>query len=114
VLNEDYVVNTVFTPAGRGSTIQIFVTGEGQTDPPGIDGRLLLSAPYTEVEAQVQVFIGGAAAEVVYKGGAPFAVAGLAQINAVVPQAAPRGDAVPLQVRIGGRNSQGNVTISIQ
>ena len=114
VLNEDNTLNTVANPAVRGSILQIFATGEGQTDPPGVDGKLLTGLPLPEIIEQVLVFIGGAVAEVVYKGGAPFAVAGLAQINARVPLAAPRGDAVPIQLRIGVRNSQGSVTVAIQ
>ena len=113
ILNEDFTLNTPFAPAGRGSVIQIYATGEGQTEPPGVDGKLT-TLPLPDTIAPVQVFIGGAVAEVLYKGGAPGLVAGLVQVNALVPLAAPRGDAVPVQLRIGGRNSQGNVTVSLQ
>ena len=60
MLNEDFTVNSPANPAARGSILQIFATGEGQTDPPGVDGKLLLAPPLPDIIAQVLVFIGGA------------------------------------------------------
>jgi uncharacterized protein (TIGR03437 family) len=51
---------------------------------------------------------------VTYAGSAPESVAGLLQVNVVIPQSAPTGAAVPLILNIGGSQSQAGVTIAIQ
>jgi len=58
------------------------------------------------------VIIGGAAAKVTYSGLAP-GFAGLYQVNALVPDAAPAGNSVDLVISIGGVQSN-TVTIAIQ
>ncbi len=41
ILNQDgLTVNSAKSPAARGSIISIYATGEGQTQPGGIDGRI--------------------------------------------------------------------------
>ena len=40
VLNQDNSVNGLSNPAPRGTMVQIFATGEGQTSPPGITGSV--------------------------------------------------------------------------
>ncbi|MCG8650160.1 MAG: hypothetical protein MI861_10015, partial [Pirellulales bacterium] len=39
-LNEDGTVNGPSNPAARGSVVAVFATGEGQTSPQGVDGRI--------------------------------------------------------------------------
>ena len=36
VLNQDNTLNLPSNPADRGSVVQIFATGEGSTEPPGV------------------------------------------------------------------------------
>lgn len=43
ILNQDSTANSASNPAGRNTIIQIFATGEGQTDPPGVDGEIASS-----------------------------------------------------------------------
>ena len=62
----------------------------------------------------VTVTIGGISAQVQYAGGAPGAVAGLTQINAVVPANAPTGPSVPVVIQIGTWQSQAGVTMAVQ
>lgn len=113
IINEDGTINGIVNPAARGSVIQIYATGGGDTDPRPQDG-ILVTEPLPIIIAPVQVFIGGAVAELLYKGETPTAVAGLDVYIVRVPAAAPQGDFVPVQVRVGGRNTQGSVTVSIQ
>jgi hypothetical protein len=39
-LNQDQSANSPANPAARGSIVVLFVTGEGQTSPPGVTGKL--------------------------------------------------------------------------
>ena len=113
VLNQDSSVNGAANPVARGSVIQIFATGEGQTSPAGQTGAVTGSAGGAPI-LHVTVTIGGIEAPLQFAGSAPDAVAGLLQVNVVVPQGAPSGPAVPLVLSVGGVGSQGGVTIAVQ
>ncbi len=112
VLNQDYSVNSAAAPAERGSVVMIFATGEGQTVPPGEDGKL--ADTLANPREPVAVVIGGLPAEVEYAGSAPGNVAGLLQVNARIPTPVQPGPAVPLAVVMGGRSSQPGVTIAVR
>jgi uncharacterized protein (TIGR03437 family) len=105
VLNQDGTKNSSTNPAAPGSVITLYVTGEGQTAPAGIDGKLagVTNLPYPL--QPVNVRIGGLLATVDYFGAAPTLVAGVMQINVEVPAGLPADSAVPLVVQIGGVNS---------
>jgi uncharacterized protein (TIGR03437 family) len=64
------------------------------------------------------VDIDGQPAVVSYAGASPGAVAGLVQINAIIPPTVPTGAAIPVTVSVGGaptsRRSQPGVTISVK
>ncbi len=113
VLNQDNSVNGASNPAARGSIIEIYATGEGQTSPPGVTGSVTGSDLKTPVQI-VKVTIGGQDAFVQYAGSAGAAVAGLLQVNAVVPQSVAPGAAVPITVSVGGVASQSGATIAVQ
>lgn len=113
VLNQDSSLNTAKTPAARGSIIQIFATGEGRTNPDGVDGRLA-ATPLPVPVLPVRVAIGGLEARVVYAGGAPGLVAGVVQINAIVPDGVVLGHDVPLILRIGENESQTGITVAVR
>ncbi|MBI2819857.1 MAG: hypothetical protein HYX73_07745 [Acidobacteria bacterium] len=99
VLDEQFKLVTAQNPARIGKTIQIFAAGLGITDPPVASGA---GAPASStVEIPVSVSIGGVDAQVVYQGLAPGFV-GLYRVNAVVPQGAPTGDAVPIVITQNG------------
>jgi uncharacterized protein (TIGR03437 family) len=113
ILNQDFTLNSVETPAARGSVVQIFATGEGQTRPAGIDGKL--AAPPLPIPLlQVTVTIGGRPATVTYAGAAPGLVAGLMQINARIAEDITPGPAVPIVIRIGEFSSRDGVTLSVR
>jgi uncharacterized protein (TIGR03437 family) len=111
VLNQDGTVNSATNPAARGTVIAIYATGEGQTSPAGVTGGVTHS-PNTTVEP-VNVTIGGVAATVQYEGSAPGDVAGVLQVNAVVPQTVSPGGQ-PVVMKIGGGSSQAGVTIAVK
>jgi uncharacterized protein (TIGR03437 family) len=113
VLNQDNSVNGASNPAGAGSVIQIFATGGGQTVPASVTGTLAGNSLDTTA-LLVTVTIGGADAPVMYHGSAPGEVSGMLQVNAVVPPGIAPGPAVPIFVTVGGKQSQGGVTIAVQ
>jgi uncharacterized protein (TIGR03437 family) len=112
ILNQDYSINGKSAPAAIGSIVQIFCTGGGATNPATADGAITTAAN-TLVQQPVTVTIGGLNATVKYAGGAPGAIAGAVQINAVVPAGVTPGSSVPVVVQIGNWQSQPNVTVSV-
>jgi uncharacterized protein (TIGR03437 family) len=114
IVNQDGTINSDSNPASRGSVIAVYASGEGQTDPPGIDGKLatgdILPKPLLPVTAK----IGGLDAVVQYAGAAPEAVAGLMQVNLVVPATVTPGPRVPVLIQVGNRITPAGVTVAIQ
>jgi uncharacterized protein (TIGR03437 family) len=113
VLNQDGSVNSAANPAARGSVISIYATGEGQTSPAGVTGSVAQSNAKTPL-LPVAVRIGGMGATVQYAGSAPGEVAGVLQVNAVVPLEVMPGPAVGVTVSVGGIASQAGVTIAVK
>ena len=114
VLNQDGVTRNSLTAAAHpGSVVVLWGTGEGVTDPPGVDGRFAVEVLPKPI-APVTVDIGGLPATVQYAGAAPGNIPGLFQVNAVVPANITPGDAVPVHVKIGGQTSQDAVTIVVR
>jgi uncharacterized protein (TIGR03437 family) len=55
-LNEDGTLNSASNPAAAGSVMAVYLTGEGQTDPPGVDGKIALDpVPKPKTTPFVQV-----------------------------------------------------------
>ena len=111
-LNQDGSVNGAANPALRGSVVSIYATGEGQTRPAGQTGSVTQSATNAPV-LPVTAKIGGLDARVQYAGSAPGEVAGLLQVNIVIPQRISPGPAAPVTLTIGGIASQAGVTIAV-
>jgi uncharacterized protein (TIGR03437 family) len=113
-LNQDGItVNGAGNPAAAGSVISLFLTGEGALDTAVIDGQLAASTLW-KPKLNVSATIGGAAATVSYAGAAPDNVAGLLQVNVQIPASTATGNAVPVQVAIGGTSTQTAVTIAVR
>jgi uncharacterized protein (TIGR03437 family) len=112
IVNADGSVNSASNPASRGTAIEIYCTGGGQTSPPSTTGALAPGA--ATLNLPVMVTIGGTNAQVLYAGSAPGEVNGVVQINAVVPQTLTPGAALPVQISIGSMQSQTCVTVAIQ
>ena len=100
-------------PAARGSVIQIYATGGGETTPSLLPGEAAPASgtPLVTTNVQPTVTIGGQPATVQFSGMAPGYV-GLWQINAQIPQTVTPGNAVPLVVTAGGATSN-TVTIAV-
>jgi uncharacterized protein (TIGR03437 family) len=113
-LNSDGVtLNSPSAPASAGSPVVLYGTGEGITDPPGVDGRPAISILPQPV-ATCTATIGGRPATIDYCGAAPSMMPGMFQINARIDPAVASGNAVPVVVAIGGVASQSGVTISVR
>jgi uncharacterized protein (TIGR03437 family) len=113
VLNQDNKANSAANPAARDSVVSIWATGEGLTDPPGVDGRLAVEV-LPKPMAEVSVDIGGLPATVQYAGAAPGFMPGVLQINAQIPANVQAGSGVPVHITIGGVPSQDGVTLEVR
>jgi uncharacterized protein (TIGR03437 family) len=113
ILNQDLTVNGPNNRAARGSVIVIYCTGAGVTNPASADASIT-GTPLPLLTLPVTVTIGGQNAAVQYSGGAPATVAGLTQINAVVPAGVTPGTSLPVQVTIGTLQSPAGVTMAVQ
>lgn len=124
ILNADNSVNGSSHAAAKGSIIQIFMTGEGATNPPGITGRVTCATGCSSI-SQIPVpllpvaitFVDSAGnhygANYTFAGEAPGDVAGVMQVNAVVPPTVPSGT-LQIYVTVGGNSSQSGVTVQVQ
>jgi uncharacterized protein (TIGR03437 family) len=127
ILNYDsttggYSINSAKSGAVRGSTILIYAAGMGDLSllAGGVqvgDGAVATGA-LSVADQTVRVDIAGQPAVVSYAGACPGAVAGLVQINAIVPPTVSTGAAVPITVSIGtaaaARRSQSGVTLVVK
>jgi uncharacterized protein (TIGR03437 family) len=118
ILNQDNSVNGPNYPAAKGSIVQVYLTGEGQTNPASVTGAITTATlPPPQVTPApllaVTVTINGQPAQYAYAGEAPSLVAGMMQLNVQIPANAPSG-ALPIVVSIGGNPSQNGVTVSVQ
>jgi uncharacterized protein (TIGR03437 family) len=118
ILNQDNSLNGPSHPAARGSIVQMFMTGEGLTNPQPVTGAITtVTLPPPQVTPApvqlIQVWIDGQPALYTYAGEAPGMVAGVMQINVQIPPTAPSGP-LPIQVSIGGNMSQNGITVAVQ
>ena len=111
VTNQDGSVNTASSPAAAGSVLILYGTGEGQTNPAGVDGSVA-TAVFPKPLLEVTVMIGGRGASVLYAGAAPGFVAGVFQINVQIP-AGVVGTA-PLQVRVGQAVTPAGTSVTVR
>ena len=109
--NLDGSRNSVTNPVTPGSYITFYITGYGQTDPPGSDGAV--STGLASVKAQVSVTVAGRTAQVLYAGSAPGFVSGFAQVNVQVPADLSYGGNLPLVILVGDASSQPEITVAV-
>jgi uncharacterized protein (TIGR03437 family) len=113
ILNQDFSVNGESNPAAPGDIVLLYGTGAGQTDPPGMDGRVA-AAPLPVLTQPVRVLIDGLESQVVYAGPAPELAEGVLQVNARLPGNVQRGQNVEVILIIGELRSQPGVTLAVR
>jgi uncharacterized protein (TIGR03437 family) len=118
ILNQNSSTNSPSNPATRGDTVVVYLTGEGETSPAGVTGKVTTVAappqPLTPAPLlPVSVTIGGQPANWTFAGEAPGFVSGVMQLNVTVPTNIAAGDQ-PIVVTIGGNPSQQGVTVSVK
>jgi uncharacterized protein (TIGR03437 family) len=111
-INQNNSINSAANPAHVGEIISLYATGEGQTNPPGVDGKPA-TLPYPKPVLPVSVRIGGQAAQVQYVGGAPGQVAGVLQVNVRIPDGLMTGNNISVELQVGATFSQPRVTIVV-
>jgi len=112
IFNQNLSYNGPPNAAARGSTVVLYVTGEGQTMPGGIDGSVTGSQITPKLPVTVS-FGGVPATSYQFIGEAPGIVAGVLQINVTIPSGSTTGN-VPITVTVGSATSQAGVTVAVQ
>jgi uncharacterized protein (TIGR03437 family) len=112
VFNSDYSQNSVTNPAARGSAVFFYATGVGAMSTSCVDG-LVYTANYPTATLPVVAGVGNIGAQVLYSGQAPYLMAGVAQINIVVPSDISTG-VVPLTLVVNGVFSPSGTTIAVK
>jgi uncharacterized protein (TIGR03437 family) len=112
VLNQDGNLNSTSNPARIGSIITLYATGEGQTSPGGVDGKLATDPTLPAPVQNVSVKIGGLPGVLTYYGAAPTLVAGVMQVNVQIPAGFAPSNSIPVVLTVGGVISP-TVTIAV-
>jgi len=112
-INQDNTQNSTANAAARGSVVLLFATGEGATAPPVGDGTITTGRIIPGPILPVTLTIGGQPARVISATSAPGLVAGVMQIEAIVPTGIAPGPS-PLVLTVGTTNSQAGVTLSVK
>jgi uncharacterized protein (TIGR03437 family) len=125
-VNQNGTVNSLSNPAQPGSFISLYLTGEGQTNPGGVDGQITPVPPAAPVVPLLPftVYLSGQVAgstalpAVTYGAEAPSLVAGIMQINVQIPATLVQTTAtvpvaVPVSVILNTSFTQPGVTIAV-
>ncbi len=135
VLNVDPVtgamsLNSPQNPAPRGGTIVAYITGAGQTNPPSVDGAVASATGGIALDVEAGLDFNGVAfgigstactsgsgckqLQVLYAGPAPGILAGVTQVNMLLPNSQSVSGTHLLGVSVGGIWSQPFATVSIR
>ena len=118
ILNQNGSANGPNNPEVAGNIISVFMTGEGQTSPAGVTGSITCKNGCATVQQIPKPLLAPTAlvnnqpATVVFYGEAPSLMAGLLQVNLVIPPNIPAGPAT-LVISLGGVSSQTGVTFVV-
>ena len=111
-LNSDFTPNSPANPAQRGSVVAVYGTGEGQTELPGQDGRII-ATDIRRPKMPVTATVAGQPAQITYIGSAPGLVSGVFQANIRIPEDVSPG-AVSIGIQVGTAVTQSGVTIAVR
>src|SRR5262245_3625181 len=97
---------------GDPSTLVILCTGLGPVDPPVKTGDIVRDGALHKTTTMPAVMVGGVPAQVVFAGMTPQFV-GVYQVNIIIANGTPTGNAVPLQISMNGVTSRNDITIAV-
>jgi uncharacterized protein (TIGR03118 family) len=112
-INQDGTVNGPTNAAAQGSPVLLYATGEGSTAPVVPDGAITVGRFLPGPVLPVTLAIGNQPARVIYAASFPGTVAGVMQIEAVIPSGLTPG-AVPVVVTVGTVASQATATLNVK
>jgi uncharacterized protein (TIGR03437 family) len=98
--NQNGTLNSVSSPAARGSVVTLFATGQGVVSPSVPTGAAAQTFPLS-LANRAAVVIGGRNARILFAGLTPGMI-GLMQVNVEIPPATPSGNEVTVQLRVAG------------
>jgi uncharacterized protein (TIGR03437 family) len=101
---------TASNPIHRGDTLQIYLTGMGQTTPPATAGVAAPATPAETVIVPPAVTIGGVSATVIEAILTP-GEAGVYQVQVTVANNTPLGLSLPLTITQGGGSQTSQVRV---
>jgi len=112
--NQDGTGNDPAHPAAAGSVVGMYVTGLGATDKTVPAGTITDPSSLPANMGTIEVFVGGKGAQVLYAGAAPYNIAGVSQVNFVIPAGLPSGNQ-PVFVSAGHvESSQSGLWITVK
>jgi uncharacterized protein (TIGR03437 family) len=111
IIRQNGQLITAAAPAAVGEALTLFGTGEGATSPPGVDGKPT-AAPTPLPRLEVKVVIDGNEITPLYAGGAPGLVAGVLQVNFVVPTLGSGNRRI--QIKVGDKLSPDTVLLPVR
>lgn len=111
-LNQDGTVNAITNGATAGSVVTLYATGEGLTNPVGVDGAVQSGGPRGPF-FPVSVKIGGQAAQVVTAGTPVGRISGLMEVRVIVPAGLTPGP-VSVTLTVGPTTTTQAVTLFVR
>ena len=94
--NQDFSLNAPENPEARGRALVFYVTGLGVMSPPVPTGEAAPSDVFSQIPpSSIAATVGGVPAQVLFAGLTPTFI-GLGQVNLIIPDGAPTGNAVPV------------------
>jgi uncharacterized protein (TIGR03437 family) len=113
VFNQNFSANSASNPAAKGSVVFFYGTGEGQTNPPGVDGKIAGAGSLAVPVLTCSATVGALPATTLYCGSVPGVVEGEFQMNLQLSSAVPSG-AQPLVVTVGTAQAQTGLVVYVQ
>jgi uncharacterized protein (TIGR03118 family) len=111
-MNQDGSINSATNAATSGTTVTMYATGEGLTNPAGVDGAIQTQSARVP-NLPVTVTIGGQPAQLVSAGTPVGEVSGVMVVRAVVPSGLTAGPVLVI-LKVGSVSTTQTVTISVK